>query len=118
MDMGEIKDSFEALKLAFQSFKEGLSWAKKAKDKLPDGDQKSSVGESIEQAENAGNLAEAQIAKALGYPLCQCTFPPRIMLSVGYDQQQREQFRCPECNKTIPLPFREIKVEADFDVFK
>lgn len=116
MDLGEIKDGLEALKIGFQLFKEALGWAKKAKDTLPDGDQKSSLGESIEQAERAGQLAEAQIAKALGYHLCQCTFPPRIMLSIGYDQHQQEQFRCPQCNKTIPPPFREIKVEKDFDV--
>ncbi len=119
MDVGEIKDGFEALKIGFQLFKEALGWAKSAKDKLPDGGQKTSVEENLEEAEKTGKLAEAQIAKALGYHLCQCTFPPRIMLSAGYDQQQHEeQFRCPACNKIVPPPYREIKIETDFDVFK
>ena len=113
MNLEGIKVGLEALTSAFQFFKEALSWAKKAKDKLPDGDQKTALAESIEQAEKTGKLAEAEIAKALGYHLCQCTFPPRIMLSVGYDQQQlAEQFRCPGCNKTIPPPFGEIRIET------
>lgn len=116
MDGGEIKDVFEALRTAFQLFKDAVGWAKSAKDKLPDDDQKTSVEEDLEQAEKIGQLAEAQIAKALGYRLCQCTFPPQIMLRIGYDEHQQEQFRCPKCNIIVPPPYREIKVEKNFEL--
>jgi hypothetical protein len=115
MDVGEIKDGFEALKIGFQLFKDAIGWAKSAKDKLPNDGQKTSVEEDLEQAEKIGQLAEAQIAKALGYHLCKCTFPPQIMLRIGYDEYQREQFRCPKCNTIVPPPYKEIKVERDFD---
>ena len=116
MDGGEIKDVFEALKIGFQLFKDAIGLAKSAKDKLPNDGQKTSVEEDLEQAEKIGQLAEAQIAKALGYRLCQCTFPPQIMLRIGYDEHQREQFRCHRCNIIVPPPYREIKVETDFDI--
>lgn len=116
MDGGEIKDVFEALQTGFQLFKDAIGWAKNAKDKLPDGSQKTSVEESLAQAEKTGQLAEAQIAKALGYHLCHCSFPPQIMLTIGYDEHGREQFRCPKCNMIAPPPLREIKVEKDFEL--
>lgn len=81
-----------------------------------DGSQKTSVEESLAQAEKTGQLAEAQIAKALGYHLCHCSFPPQIMLTIGYDEHGREQFRCPKCNMIAPPPLREIKVEKDFEL--
>ena len=57
----------------------------------------------IEKAEKALRASEAELAKALGYKLCQCTFPPQIMLSKGHHAEQgMEIFKCEKCGKQEP----------------
>jgi hypothetical protein len=61
------------------------------------------MGKEIETAERALKMTEAQLAKALNYHLCQCTFPPQIMLSIGrHSTHDIEMFRCPGCGKQEP----------------
>ncbi len=94
-----------------------LSALKKAKDLLPDGAEKKSVQQSLEAAERDCKLAEAQIAQALRYQLCRCTFPPQIMRSIGY-RQNREHFECPVCPNTWPPPDTgPVEFVRDFDPF-
>jgi len=64
--------------------------------------QQQLVDEALEKAGTAAKIAEAQVAKALGYSLCQCTFPPQIMLSIGRHPTGRERFECPGCHKKEP----------------
>ncbi len=92
---------WSALKNALGLFKDAIGLAKDAKELLPIGDKKTTITQSLEKAEKAANLAEAQIAKSLGYQLCKCTFPPQIMMSIGYEEYD-EKFRCPNCNKIYP----------------
>jgi len=47
---------------------------------LPKGKDRDKAEINVEQAEKAIKSSEAALAKALGYHLCQCTFPPQIML--------------------------------------
>ncbi|GEM77006.1 hypothetical protein [Vibrio sagamiensis] len=54
-------------------------------------------------------MAEAQIAQALGYQLCKCTFPPQIMLSVGY-RDFEEAFECKLCGKSSQRPERSAHI--------
>jgi hypothetical protein len=42
--------------------------------------------EQIERAEQALKASEAAAAKAFGYALCKCTFPPQIMLWIEADK--------------------------------
>jgi hypothetical protein len=45
-------------------------------------------------------VAEAQLAKALGYQLCYCTFPPTAMLTVGQTLGRPSYvpvYECPKC---------------------
>ena len=96
---------FTQLKMAFDMFRSAISLAKDAKDLLPDSDQKTTMIDSLNAASNATALAEAQIAKALDYNLCQCTFPPSIMLSIGFQEESYrvvEKFQCPSCKKIYP----------------
>ncbi len=104
----DIGSAYEMLKNGLALFRDAISIAKGAKDLLPSGEKKDTVGKSLEAAESATKLAEAQIAKALGFRLCQCTFPPQIMLSKGY-RGESERFECPSCKKGWPPP--EISVE-------
>jgi hypothetical protein len=56
---------------------------------------------SVGLAEKAAKIADAQTAKALGYTLCQCEFPPVAMLTVGYLQPRGNRegpvHECPRC---------------------
>jgi hypothetical protein len=99
----DMASAYEALKSGLGLFKDAISIAKGAKDLLPSGKEKDTIAQSLEAAERATQLAEAQIAQALGYHLCQCTFPPQIMLSKGY-QGYGERFECPKCRKGWPPP--------------
>lgn len=90
-----------AIKSALDLFKYAIGLAKDAKDLLPDGEKKTTIKRSLEEAEKAVKLSEVQIAKNLGYKLCQYTFPPQIMLSIGYEEYM-ERFKCPKCNKIFP----------------
>lgn len=104
----DIGSAYEMLKNGLSLFKDAISVAKGAKDLLPSGEMKDAIGKSLGAAENATQLAEAQIAQALGYRLCQCTFPPQIMLSKGYHGES-ERLECPSCKKGWPPP--EVQVE-------
>ncbi len=70
---------------------------------LPKGEDANAAQRRLGQAEDALRASEAQLAKALDYHLCQCTFPPQIMLSKGYHEDyNKEFFECPECKKQTP----------------
>lgn len=82
---------------------------KEAKELLPEKDQKAAetaIDQSIKQIE----IAEAQLAQALGYPLCRCKFPPTIMLNVGImtRPEVRPVYECSVChsNTAYPQPFQ------------
>jgi hypothetical protein len=94
---------FNDLRNGLEMFKTAIGLAKEAKDLLPEGEQKAAIVSSLSTAERTTALAEAQIAKSLGYHLCQCTFPPQIMLSTEY-QGTQERFQCPNCKKVWPNP--------------
>jgi len=93
----------DELKAALSLFSSALSAIKATKDLLPDSKEKEAASLSLEVAERAASLAEADIAKALGYQLCQCTFPPQIMLSKG-DKESTEEFVCTLCKKSSIRP--------------
>lgn len=102
MDAPDLREGLDLLKTAFDTFRLAIGLVKETAGTLPD-EKKAIVDAALEKSERAAQLAEAQIAKALGYRLCQCTFPPQIMLSVGY-RGHEEYFRCPKCSKEWPGP--------------
>lgn len=109
--------AFEAIKYAFGFIAATISLLRQAKDLLPEGAEKEVVEQSLEKAERDSKLAEAQIAQALRYEICRCTFPPQIMLSQGY-RENREHFQCPRCGNTWPPPGSgEIEVVKDLEAF-
>jgi len=60
--------------------KTALEVIKGAATLLPKSSKSEEVREQIERAEKALKTSEGAAAKALGYKICQCTFPPQIML--------------------------------------
>jgi len=115
IDPGSAASFVEALRVGISMLRDALGLGKDVKDALPSSEKKQAMDRGLEQAERQLLLAEAQIAQALGYHFCQCTFPPQIMLSKGYHSYQ-EVFACPKCGKKWPppeIPFPEVV--ADFD---
>ena len=90
MDIEALREGLSLIGMAIVSLKQ-------AKDLLPDSPKKDDATEALQQAERQLKIAEAQAAKGLGYQLCQCTFPPQIMLFTG----DEDHFRCPECGHEI-----------------
>lgn len=73
MDLSEVKGWVETGKVAIDSLKAILPL-------LPTGAKRDEVHAKITAAESALKRSDAALAKELHYRLCQCTFPPQIML--------------------------------------
>lgn len=70
---------------------------------MPKGAAKDEAEQKLKAADEALRRSDAKLAKDLGYKLCQCTFPPQIMLSKGHhDVHGVEMFQCPQCGKQDP----------------
>jgi hypothetical protein len=104
-DLTSIAETFGFLRSA-------LGLVKDAKDLLPKHQQKV-VDETLQKADQASRIAEAKLAQDLGYQLCQCTWPPRIMrrTSTG-DVQSRAQhtrwetWTCLGCRQPLTVPVK------------
>jgi hypothetical protein len=92
--------TLQPVKDAFALFREGLAAVRDAKALLPAAQQEA-VTITLEKAGTAASLAEAQIAKALGFRLHECTWPPQIMLAVK--TPNGEEKRCPACGATTDI---------------
>lgn len=72
-----VKTSLDTLGSAFRLLKDFRSSGK------PTAPEEAVIDRALADAEHASQVAQAQMAKALGYQLCHCTFPPTAMLTVG-----------------------------------
>jgi hypothetical protein len=94
-----LKAGFDAFRAAAAGVKDMLAIAGGTEE------QKKVVEEALDHAIRTAAVAEAEVAKALGYELCKCQFPPTIMLTVGYKSERGERgatasgpvFECPKC---------------------
>jgi hypothetical protein len=114
----DLNTAMESVKMGVSLLGESIGLIKKTKDLLPESEEKDAISKSLVEADKAAKLAESQIALALGYKLCQCTFPPQIMLSKGYksfEYHQEEEFVCANCNKSsIEPPSKPINVKSSW----
>jgi hypothetical protein len=103
-----------AVKTAFDTLRSAIGLLKEAKDLLPEGDQREkAITVALDAATTSAKIAEAEIAKALGYELCKCEFPPTPMLTVGYMTANQTPatalgkpvFECPRCGINNAAPF-------------
>jgi hypothetical protein len=93
---------------AIELFRAALSLSRDVQQALPKGEQAEAIAKALDEAEKKARLAEAQIAKALGYKLCQCTFPPQIMLLCrddGAHPAVAEFHRCSACGREFRSKF-------------
>ncbi|MGE0256023.1 MAG: hypothetical protein AB7N54_17985 [Alphaproteobacteria bacterium] len=81
------------LTTGFQAAKSALDLLRSFRDLLPAGPQRERAEQKITDAETALAAGEAQMAQALGFKLCRCTFPPQIMLW----RESAKADVCPAC---------------------
>jgi hypothetical protein len=73
--------------------------------------QQKAIDAALDHAEQTAGVAEAEVAKALGYELCKCEFPPTIMLTVGFysgrdpTRKAGPVFECPKCRYNTAAPW-------------
>lgn len=74
-----------------------IALVKDVSEALPNGAEKQDVEKQLDAAKRDLELTESSTAKDLGYELCQCTFPPKIMLFTG----NKNIFKCPACGNKV-----------------
>jgi hypothetical protein len=108
-----------ALKQAFDTLRSAIGLVKDAKGLIPRGDpREAAITAALATAESSSKIAEAEVAKALGYELCKCAFPPTIMLTVGQHLGRPKigpVYECLKCgyNTAGPFMFNRIAPERD-----
>ena len=109
-DLSPFADAFAAVRSAFELWRMAIGAARETVDLLPDAQEKQAAGRALEEAVQASEVAEAQLAQALGYELCRCQFPPIPMLQIGYlnprgtrfhqaHQETQQVYECPLCKQ-------------------
>lgn len=68
--------------------------------KLPDGPTKDQASKDLATADENLQLAKIELAKGLGYRLCQRHFPPGILLDIREDRHAR--WKCDTCGDITP----------------
>lgn len=102
-DVVTIASAIGALKPTFDALRSAMGLLKDAKDLLPAGDKReSAISQALMTAKSSAKIAEAEVAKALGYELCKCEFPPIPMLTVGFIDNKEvglvgPVYECPKC---------------------
>lgn len=112
-----IASAAGAMKTTFDALRSALGLLKDAKDALPSGDHRQkAIAQALATAESSSKIAEAEIAKALGYELCKCEFPPTIMLTVGEHGGRPKTgpvYECPKCGFNTATPFMYNRVAPE-----
>jgi hypothetical protein len=105
-----IASGIAAAKTAFDALRAAIGLVKDSKELLPQGPKTEVISAALATAVSSSQFAEAEIAKALGYELCKCEFPPTPMLTVGSIQATATTwvpvFECPKCGYNTAGPRR------------
>ncbi len=96
-----------ALKAMFDSVRTAVGIIRDLRDlKAGDATQTKALDDALDTVERTSKIAEAEMAKAFGYELCKCQFPPTVMLTVGSHNGRAGSgtkyakgpiFECPRC---------------------
>ena len=101
IDMASLAEGLAIFKNGMDGVRTAFDFAKEIMGALP-ADRAVEIGHALERSEEQFAIAEAQIAKGLGFELCHCGFPPTPMLTVGWKTLQKPGpvHRCPKCGIT------------------
>lgn len=111
-DPGSWSQGATAFKAIFDGLRSAISLVRDVQGAQPANEQqKELITAALLKAEDASKIAEAEVAKALGYELCKCEFPPTPMLSVGYmdvygkQGESKTVYECPKCRMLTSGPW-------------
>ena len=90
LDMGDLQTYFH-------TGKEALDLLKAAIPLLPNSKERESAQAKLATAEAIMTRNDAELAQKLNYHLCQCTFPPQIML--WKERQNAHVCPNPDCGR-------------------
>jgi hypothetical protein len=93
-----FKSIFDGLRSAISLVRE----ARGSRDSDQGKEETKLIVAALEKASTATAIAEAEVAKALGFELCKCQFPPIPMLTVGHIDNPNAKmvgpiYECPKC---------------------
>jgi hypothetical protein len=108
-----IVSGISAVKTTFDALRTAIGLVKDTKELLPKNDTTAVITAALVTAESSSRIAEAEVAKALGFELCKCSFPPSIMLTVGEHNGRSKLgtgpvYECPRCGSTRQVRSRTI----------
>jgi len=92
-----VKTSIGAIGSAYDLIKKFRS-----SSSAPTPQEEQVIDQALITADTAAKMVHAEIAKALGYKLCLCSFPPTPMLTIGYQMNHAAKrtdpvFECATC---------------------
>jgi hypothetical protein len=92
--------------------KDALDLARGAWTLLPKGEKRDEGERRLHAAEEALKRSDAALAHTLRYNLCQCEFPPRIMLW----REHEKVFKCPSesCGRIIKSHNRPLDYQPEY----
>jgi hypothetical protein len=108
LDPMTIMAGVSAVKTAFETLRSAIGLVRETKDLLPNDAKTAVITAALDNAETSSKLAEAEVAKALGYELCKCEFPPTPVLTVGMSAREPKSgpvFECPKCGVDTSYPY-------------
>jgi hypothetical protein len=115
----QIQSQSPAASRPLRPLRAAIGLVKDAKELLPK-EKSEVVNAALATAESSSLIAEAEMAKALGYELCKCTFPPTIMVTVGQHNGRTELgtgpvYECPLCgyNSAGPYMYNRIATKRE-----
>lgn len=103
----------DALKAAFEGVRSAIAMVREIRSLggITDQEQRA-IDNALTLATSNTAIAEAEIAKALGYELCKCDFPPVPMKTVGYFTMPTTKrnigdpvYECAKCGFNTAGPF-------------
>lgn len=108
-DPGTWSQGALAFKSIFDGLRSAIAMVREARGSPNGGkDEGKLIEAALDKASVATAIAEAEIAKALGFELCKCQFPPTPMLTVGHIDNAHAKmhgpvYECPKCGYNSAL---------------
>jgi hypothetical protein len=107
-----------AVKTAIDSIREAIGMVKDVRSVAGGTEQEQrAIDTALTVASSNTAIAEAELAKAFGYELCKCDFPPTPMRTVGFLSRRTDKgsegdpvYECPKCGYNTASPYAYARI--------
>jgi uncharacterized protein HemY len=83
---------------------------------LPQGQDRKDIERQVQMAENLLQRNDAKLAKELGFHLCDCTWPPQIML--WRESEKVRVCQRAECGRRIEMQIQQDRQPPSWEDFR